>query len=232
MNDKINGFVLSISDYKEADELMQVLTKEYGIISLVGKAAKKLDSKNHFLPMCVYEFIIDYKDGKTIYSVHGYKLLNNYFEDCDIELMSLKNILIEATLKNKDIDTYDQLSFVFDRMKKENRFLLSCMYFSYLIKKFGVTPIVDQCVTCGSKKVVGISSSQGGFLCETHLNGQASLPVTMLKKFRLIVKADFNNYDVIKDFDYDLNDFYLLVNFYLDNAYLKLKSYDFYKSIN
>ena len=99
MNDKINGFVLSSSDYKEADVLMQVLTKEYGILSLVGKAGKKLDSKNHFLPMCIYEFIIDYKQGKTIYSVHGSKLIDNFFEDGNIELMSLKNILIEARKK-------------------------------------------------------------------------------------------------------------------------------------
>lgn len=232
MNDKINGFVLSMSDYKEADVLMQVLTKEYGIISLVGKAAKKLDSKNHFLAMCEYEFIIDYKDGKTIYSVHGYKLLNNYFEDKDIEMISFKNILVEVTLKNKDISTYDELTFVFSHMNKNNRFLLGCMYFSYLIKRFGVMPVVDQCVICGSKKVSGVSNSQGGFLCENHLNGEANLPVEMLKKFRLIIKADFSNYDVIKDFDYNLNDFYLLVNYYIDNAYLKLKSFDFYKSLN
>ena len=103
-------------------------------------------------------------------------------------------------------------------MKKENRFLLGSLYFSYLIKKFGVTPIVDQCVVCGNKKVSGVSNSSGGFLCEKHLNGEASLPVTMLKKFRLIIKADFNNYDLIKDFEYNLNDFYLLVNYYLENA--------------
>ena len=74
MNDKITAFVLNQSDYKEADVLMQVASEEYGIISLVGKAGKKLSSKNHFLPMCLYEFIIDYKEGKDIFSIHGYKL--------------------------------------------------------------------------------------------------------------------------------------------------------------
>ena len=70
MNDKINGFVLAQNDYKDNDLLLQVLTKEYGILSLVAKAAKKINSKNHFLPLCLYEFIIDYKDGKTIYFLH------------------------------------------------------------------------------------------------------------------------------------------------------------------
>lgn len=232
MNDKVSGFVLSQSDYKESDMLMQVLTKEYGIISLVGKASKKLDSKNHFLPMCIYEFMIDYKDGKTIYSIHGSKLIGNYFEDSDIEMMSFKNILIEASLKNKDINTYDELTFVFKNINKDNKYLLGSMFFSYLTKQFGVAPIVDGCVICGNKKVVSLSNSNGGFVCEKHTNGLSPLPVDRLKKFRLIVKGEFKDYDVLKDFEYDINDFYLICNFYLENAYLKLKSYEFYKSLN
>lgn len=231
MNDKIEGFILSQSDYKEADILMQVLTKDYGILSLVAKASKKLDSKNHFLPMCKYEFMIDYKQGKTMYGVHGSKLLNNYFEDSDIDMMSFKNILIEATLRNKDIDTYDELTFVFHQLNKGNQYLLGSMYFSYLIKKFGITPVVDECVVCGSKKVVAVSNGQGGFLCQRHLNGESGLPIDMLKKFRLIIKGEFKDYDILKSFEYDINDFYLLVNFYLENAFLKLRAYDFYKTI-
>lgn len=232
MNDKIRGFILSESDYKETDILMQVLTKEYGVISLVGKASKKLDSKNHFLPMCLYEFIIDYKDNKTIFSVHGSKLVKSYFEDSDIDMMSFKNILIELTLKNKDINTYDELVFVFDNIDKDNKYLLGSMYVSYLIKKFGIMPVVDECVVCGGKKVVGVSNSQGGFLCEKHLNGESILPVNTLKKFRLIIKGEFKDYDILKEFAYNSNDFYLITNFYLENAYIKLKSYDFYKTLN
>lgn len=232
MNDKICGFVLSQSDYKEADVLMQVLTKEHGIISLVGKASKKLDSKNHFLPMCVYEFMIDYKDGKTIYSIHSSKLIKSFFEDSDIELMSFKNILIEACIKNKDIDTYDELVFVFNNINKTNKYLLGSMFFSYLTKQFGIAPIVDGCTVCGSKKVVSLSNVNGGFVCEKHTNGLSPLPVDRLKKFRLIVKGDFKDYEVLTNFSYDISDFYMICNFFLENAYLKLKSYEFYKSLN
>ena len=232
MNDKINGFVLTQTDYKESDMLMQVLTKEYGVISLVGKASKKLDSKNHFLPMCVYEFMIDYKDGKTIYSIHGSKLINSYFEDNNFDMMSFKNILIEAVLKNKDIDTYEQLVFVFDHMNSKNKYLLGSMFFSYLTKRFGITPVVDGCTNCGYKKVVALSNIDGGFLCEKHTKGLQTLPVDRLKKFRLIVKGEFKDYDILKDFEYDMNDFYLIANFFVENADLKMKSYDFYKTLN
>lgn len=232
MNDKVHGLVLSSIDYKDSDVLMQVLTKDYGIISLVGKASKKLDSKNHFLPMCAYEFMIDYKPGKTIYSIHGSKVIGNYFEDNDIDMMSFKNVLIEATLKNKDISTYEQLLFCFKNINTKNKYLLGSMFFSFLTKQFGIMPVVDGCAVCGGKKVVGLSNIDGGFVCENHLNGLSNLPVDRLKKFRLIVKGDFKDYDILKQFEFDINDFYLIANFYLANSELKMKSYDFYKSLN
>lgn len=232
MNDKIQGFVLSQTDYKESDVLMQVATMEYGIISLVGKASKKLDSKNHFLPMCLYEFIIDYKESKTIFSIHGSKLIACYFEDSDIDMMSFKNVLLEATLKNKDINSFKELLFTFENINKGNRFLLGSMYFSYLTKQFGIMPIVDGCVICGMKKVVSLSNSNGGFVCEKHTNGLSPLPVDRLKKLRLIVKGEYKDYDVLKNFDYDINDFYLITNFFLENSFEKIKAYDFYKTLN
>ena len=232
MNDKVEGFVLSQSDYKEADVLMQVMTREYGIISLVGKAAKKLSSKNHFLPMCVYEFIIDYKEGKTIFSVHGYKLLRKFFDDDNIAMMTFRNILAELVLKNRDIDCYDELLFVFDRLEEGNRYLLGSMFVSYLAKRFGVSPEVDGCVICGNTSVVSVSNRDGGFLCHDHLGGNEALSVERLKKFRMIVKATFDNYDVLKQFDYDSRDFDLILSFFLDNSDLKLKSYELYKALN
>ena len=232
MNDKITAFVLSESDYREADILMQVYTKEYGIISLIGKAAKKISGKNHFLPMCLYEFIIDYKDGKDIFTVHGYKLLENYFEDKDIQMMSFKSLICELALKNREINSFEELCFLFRHLNEENRYLLGSMYVSYIIKRFGITPVVDGCALCGANKVVAISKRQGGFLCYEHLNGEEVLPVETLKKFRLIIKGKFKDYEVLKQFDYDKRDFILLMDFYLANSDARIKSYDFFKMMN
>ena len=232
MNDKIDGFVLSQSDYKENDILMQVMTKEYGLISLVAKAAKKLNSKNHFLPLCLYEFIIDYKEGKSIFTIHNYKLLEKYFEEKDIEMMSFKNVIADLCLKNREIDSYDQLLFSFRKMRPDNRYLLGSMYVSYLIRQFGITPEVDRCVLCDSSKVVAISNKHGGFLCHRHLNGHEILSVERLKKFRMIIKADMNNYDILSKFPYDFRDFDLLMSFFMENADLKIRSYDLYLTLN
>ena len=102
---------------------------------------------------------------------------------------------------------------------------------SDIIRKFGIAPMVDGCVICGNKKVAALSNSHGGFLCTDHLNGEILQDVDTLKKFRLINKAEFRNYDVIKDYDYKFRDFDLLMSFYLDHSDLKLRSYDFYRTL-
>lgn len=232
MNNKISGFVLSISDYKENDSLLQVMSKEYGLLSLVGKSSKKLDSKNHFLVMCVYEFIIDYKENKTIYSIHGSKVLHNYFRNDDIELLSISNIFLEAALKNRDINSYEELLFVFENINSSNQFLLGSLFFCFLANKFGVMPYVDGCVHCQSSKVVSISNSDGGFVCQKHLNSERVLNVNRLRKFRLLVKGGMQNYQTLLDYSYDVYDFYLFVNFYIQNTDLKLNSYELYRNIN
>ena len=179
-----------------------MLTREYGILSFVGKAAKKLSSKNHFFPLCLYEFIIDYKDGHTMYTIHGNKLLNDYWSDSPFDLLNFKNILLELTLKNSEIPAYDELLFVLDHIDDRNKYLLGSIYVSYLMKEFGVTPMVDHCVVCGNPKVVAISNRHGGFLCQNHLQGEESRPVERLKRFRLLARADRSKYDLIKEIDH------------------------------
>ena len=234
MNDKINGFVLSIKDYHDNDVMMQVLTREYGILSLVGKAAKKLTSKNHFFTMCLYEFIIDYKDNKTIYTVHGNKILESFVDDKDLIMMSYKNIFLEAALKNKEempISLYDSLLFVFRNINDKDKYVLGCMFFSYLIKEHGITPIVDSCSLCSEKKVIALSNREGGFLCHRHLGQEEILSVERLKKFRLIIKGTFENFNIIREFDYDRIDLKFVVSFYLENMGISLRSFDFFLSL-
>ncbi len=231
MNDKIEGFVLSQSDYRENDVLLQVICREYGILSLIGKAAKKLDSRNHFLPMCVYEFIIDYKEGKSIFAVHGSKLLRSYFGDDDIGMMSFKNILCELVLKNREMDLFDPLDFAFSRLDRENMYLAGSMFLSYIIKHFGIMPVVDGCAVCGNPKVVSLSKVHGGFLCEKHLGSEDPLPVDRLRKFRLIIKGDLKDHDTLKRYGFDYKDFSLLMDFYLHNSDVRLRSYEFYQAI-
>ncbi|MBQ1478187.1 MAG: DNA repair protein RecO [Erysipelotrichaceae bacterium] len=234
MNDKIGGFVLSVSEYREGDDLLKVLTKEYGILSFVARGARKAASRNRYLPMCLYEFLLDYKDGKTMYTIHSGKLIESFYEDRDLEKMSYLNIFLETAGKMGEwlsASHYDDLLFVFRHYSREDRYLLGCLYFAKLCQDFGISPFVDGCAVCGKKQVVSLSNRQGGFLCLEHHGGEEILDVITLKKFRLINKASFEHFDLLKEYGYDRNDFRLLADFFFDNSSLHCRSYDFYMSL-
>lgn len=234
MNDKIKAIVLRKTDYKENDVLLYVLSKDKGILTFIAKGAKKITSKHHFFESCLYEFIIDYVDYKTMYMIHGSKLITSYYEMSDIELMSYKNILLDLTYKSKEvqeISMYDNLKMLLDNINQNNKYLLGSLYISYLSRVYGVMANVDECVICKNKKVVGISNYHGGFICLEHLNGEDAKDIDTLKKFRLITKAKFENYELIKDVKYSFNDFKLVLEFFMHNTGLNLKTFDFYKSL-
>ena len=62
-------------------------------------------------------------------------------------------------------------------------------------------------------------------------SGEDLMEVDTLKKFRLINKASFENYDVIKDIEFSFDDFKLLVEFYEMNSEINLKSFKIYKEL-
>lgn len=234
MNDKVKGLVLNITDYKENDLLIQVITEDKGFLTLCAKAAKKISGKAHYSNMCLYEFIIDYKDTKTMYSIHNAKLLASYYEDNNLSLLSFKNILIELTTKSKndyELDLFKNICFALANINKDNMYLLGSLYVSYILKLLGISPNVDGCIECHNTKVVSISSLKGGFLCFDHLGQEEALEVDRLKKFRLINKADFDKYLQIKEVAYDFKDFDLMIDFYEVNSDNLLKSYKLFKDI-
>lgn len=234
MNNKINGIILEVNAYQENDLLLKVLTRDHGLISLIGKGSQKMSAHNHYVPFNLYEFLIDLKDNKTLYVIKGAKLLNSYYDDEKIKFLAFKNIIVNALIKNKDEldqEDYDNMFFILDNFNEKTMYCLGCLFFSRLLNKSGILPFVDGCVECGNEKVIGISKQKGGFVCKNHAYEQDLLDVIRLKKFRLIIKAKFENYNLVKDYEYDLTDFSLLVDFYLENSYVSLPAYEFYKTL-
>ena len=234
MNDKVEALILKINDYKENDLILEVITKDRGFLSFVAKGAKKITSKKHYYNLCLYEFIIDYKETKTMFTTHNSNFIKSYYDDSKLKLCSFENILFEIMLKSKDlyeITMYQNIIFLLENINDKNMYLLGSLFISYFLKINGISPNVDACVVCGNKKVVGISFVEGGFLCFKHLNGTNNLDVNRLKKFRLINKAEFKNYVDIKDIEYDFEDFKLMIDFFVENADLNLKSLKMYKSL-
>ncbi|MBR2578122.1 MAG: DNA repair protein RecO [Erysipelotrichaceae bacterium] len=234
MNDKVKALVLSIDDYRENDLILQAISEDKSFLSLIAKGAKKLSGKQHFACLCLYEFIIDYKDSRSIYTVHNAKLIASFYDDTDLKMLSFKNVLTELTLRSRESyeeEMYRNIVTSLKEINSNNMYLIGSLYVSYLLKLYGISTKVDSCVICGSDKVSGISARLGGFLCATHLGEEEALEVERLKKFRLINKADFTKLPMIENINFDLRDFDLMMDFFTDNADLNIRSYKLYKDL-
>lgn len=228
MNDKITAIVLQEMPYKENDSLVHVLTKEYGQLSLVLKGTKKIDSKNRVFPMNEYNFTIDYKENKTIFTARNKQTLTNYYLE-DLMTISFSNIILEACVKSKslDVNLYDDLLCFLSH----KNYLSGTLFFSKLARYYGINPEVDGCVICGSSKIIRLNNQMGGFVCVKHSPLKENQDLGLLKRFRLINKADIKDYDVLKQFDYSLKDFELMLEFFIHNSGINLNSYRFMQSI-
>ena len=80
MNDRITGFVLKQSDYREADVILSVLTKEYGKLSFVAQGVRKMTSKNagSIMPYTKTEILFDYNETKTFFRLKNARCKEYY----------------------------------------------------------------------------------------------------------------------------------------------------------
>lgn len=234
MISSIKGIVINIKDYRENDQLLDVLSLEYGVISFIAKGTKKPGAKLHYLLSSLYDFSFDYKENKNIYTIINSSFIKSYIEYDDGILNAFASVIYEIIEKSKEFsnkDTYNNLEFVLNNINHTNYYLLGSIFLSYVMKLHGILPYVDGCVVCNKKKVVSINNDLGGFVCEEHNSGNINMDVELLKQFRIICKATYKDYGAIKDYTIKEDLFDLLIQFFIYNSDIKLKSYDFFKRL-
>ena len=118
---EVEGFILTETPYGESSKIINVLTKEYGIIGIIAKGASSLKSKNRVatLKLTYAKFNIYYKENKlsTLVSADIINPLKNIRSD--IFLISYLTYLAELTYQvvkqsnTKDIyDDFITLSLI------------------------------------------------------------------------------------------------------------------------
>ncbi len=244
MNDKVECFVLSHTDYKENSLLVNVLTKEYGKLTFVASGVKKTTSKNAsgILLYTKSEFSFDYKEDKTMFRLKNAKTIDYYRHlHEDIEYIAASALISEASdhmlLQSVDLELqqsiYDLLeeAYGFLNQKKDSKIIVS-IYIAKLLQLFGTSMEVDSCVLCGNTRVSSFSVEDGGFLCLDCANKkkQPLVSPNILKAIRYINKAELSQHDIIKQ-NIDSRDIpmEIFVSFYETHIGCILKSFSFYK---
>lgn len=240
-NKKIEGIVISETLYSESSKILNVLTKDLGVIGIISKGCRKLKSplRSTSNKLVFGIFNITYKkDGlSTLISVDVLNSFNNI--KTDIAKISYASFLLELTeqvyKQNNDKEIYDL--FINALIKINEGFnplvitnILQIKYLNYL----GIGLNLDGCSVCGNPDdIITISSKYGGYLCRECLKDEKIINPKVIKLIRMfyyvdiskISKLEIHN-DVIKEIDSFLDEYYD------EYTGLYLKSKQFLKNIN
>ncbi|MFA5603250.1 MAG: DNA repair protein RecO [Bacilli bacterium] len=240
MIEKIEGIVINERDYSESSKILNVFTKEHGIIGIISKGCRSLKSELRSVSeKLIYgSFNVYYKDGKlsTLISVD---VINSFKQvRKDITKMSYALFIVELTeqvaKQNQHSDIYDLL--VASLNKIDNGLdpmvitnILELKYLDYL----GVAPVLDCCADCGcTNSIVGLSIIKGGYICAKCLTTEKVITEKAIKMIRM-----FHYLDISKITSIDISDKVKQeINHFLDEYYdeytgLYLKSKTFLNNL-
>lgn len=238
---EVDGFVLSEIPYGESSKIINVLTRDYGVIGIMCKGAKSLKNRYRVptMKLSYSHFNIMYKENKlsTLVSadvINPFKLVKS-----DILLVSFLAYLTELTSQvvkqSNDIENiYDD--FIKTILKLEDGLdpivltnILEIKYLEYL----GVLFNLDECVICGSKNnIATFDADKGGYICINCLTNEIIVDKKVIKMIRMYYYVNIDSIKEIKVDDLTKN----TINKYLDLYYerytgLYLNSKDFLKKL-
>ncbi len=203
---KVEGIVISETNYSESSKILGLFTKELGIISVISKGCKKLKSPLRVASskLAYGEYIISYKeDGLST-------LISSDILD------SFKNVLLN--IKNVSYATYilelstqvakqNNDKFIFEllikSLKKINEglnpkviaLILEVQYLKYL----GIDIMVDSCSNCGSvTNIVTLNSEKGGYICRECYTNEKIVDEKTIKVIRLFYYVDISKIDKLE----------------------------------
>ena len=203
---EVEGFILSETPYGDTSKIINVFTKEEGVIGIICKGAKSLKSKNRVATMKLSyaRFNIYYKKDKlsTLVSADIIDPLKKIKED--IILVSFLSYISELTSQvlkqSNDEEIYDtfmnivlKLNEGLDPIVLTN--ILEIKYLEYL----GVLFNLDSCVLCGSKtNIATIDGDKGGYICLNCLTNEVVVDPKVIKMIRMYYYVNVKSIKEIK----------------------------------
>lgn len=238
--EKLEGIILKESLYGDTSKIIQVFTKEHGLISVMCKGAKSTKSKLRATTMkFTYGiFHLYYKEDK-LSNLISVDVKDSFYQiRNDIILISYVSFLSDLTLQvikqNKTFNLFEE--FVSALKKIDEGFdpliitnILELKYLPYL----GVGISLDSCALCGSKQnIITIDGDAGGYICQNCYTDEKIVDSKTIKLIRMYYLIDIKSISDIKIGEKTKND----INIFIDKYYerytgLYLKSKDFLKKM-
>lgn len=241
MISKYEGIIITETPYGDNSKIINVLTKEKGIIGVMCNNVKSIKNplRTKTLKFTYGYFHINYNENKLskLVDVDIIDNLSNIKKD--IELISYMSYITDLTYQvvkqNNDLDIFNIfISTVLKLNENKNPLILTNILELKYLDYLGVGLNLDSCVKCGSKKnIVTLDPDEGGYICQNCYTNERILDSKSIKLIRMYYLIDINTITDISIKDSTANE----INYFLDKYYerytgLYLKSKDFLKKLN
>ena len=235
----VEGIVINTKNYGDTSKILDVFTKEYGIIGVIAKGCKSLKSNlRSFTDKLTYaNFTIFYKKNKLSILSEASSINNFSNIKKDIEKISYGSFLMDLTnqvyKQCEDIGLFDLLISALLKINDNfNPLILTNIIELKYLEYLGVMPNLDGCSICGSKNVITLSSDKGGYLCARCRTNEPIVSEKTIKLVRMYFLVDISKIsklDLNKDIVNEVNNFIDL--YYERYTGLYLKSKEFFKKL-
>ena len=232
---KIEGIIISETNYGETSKIINIFTKD-GIIGAIAKGAKSIKStlRSFTMTFTYAEFNIYYNENKlsTIKSADIINDLSNIKKD--ITLISYMSFLCDLSTQvmkqNNNEDIYNLLiSSLLKINNGLNPMVITNILELKLLDYLGVGISFNSCAKCGSThNIVTIDPDIGGYICQNCYTNEILYDEKTLKMLRMYYLVDINTITDLKISDKVIKNINYFINTYYDRytgLYLKSKKF-------
>jgi len=206
MHTEVEGIILKETKYSESSKILQVLTKEFGLIGIIAKGAFNIKSqlRSISLPFLYGKFNINYKKN-TLSTLTGGTCIKLYGSNkSDLKLYAYLNYLCELsylTLKeNNNKNIFNILHDALDKIDDGFNFevIKNIVEFKYL-EYLGIKPVFDMCQKClSTDNLVAVDGKIGGFVCSNCYKDERKVDSNFVKIFKRYQDVDIKEIKNIK----------------------------------
>ena len=190
---KLEGIVVSYSDYKDNDRIIKVLSIDNTLISFYCRGVRSIKSVNRSKIELLNRVLIEYehKDFKELQLLRRLDVLDYYLElKSDLDKISIVNVMVEIISKAEMVNY--QLFYQYLKMINDNDNVLyyGSKFFALLSSEYGVSLNLDSCIYCDNKPSKYISIQAGGLVCEDHISNHDDVIIVDVSCLNKLINSD------------------------------------------
>ena len=199
--ESIEGIILTETNYSETSKILNVLTKEHGLIGIISKGCRNMKSKLRSVSRkLLYGTIHIYYKPTGLSTLISIDVKNSYSNILmDLEKISYASYILDLTnqlvKQSENEEIFDLLKNTLEKIEEGlNPIALTNILELKYLDFLGVSPSIDGCAHCGNnKQIITLSSDAGGYICKDCYNNEPLVSDKTIKMIRMYYYVDIKN---------------------------------------